>query len=113
MKHLRIYSDALRLVALTRPLWTTLAKNGQRDLSRQLKRCAPSVALNIAEGAGRYDGNGRLRFETAMGSARETIACLEVAVAMGATGPAEVAEAVDCADKVVATLWNITKRRRA
>ena len=113
MKNLRIYSDALRLVTLARPLWTALAKNGQRDLSRQLCRCVPSVALNVAEGAGRYDGNGRLRFETAMGSAREAIACFEVAVAMGVVRPEEVAEAADCADKVVATLWNITHKRRS
>jgi len=113
MKNLRIYSDALRLVTLARPLWTSFAKNGQRDLSRQLSRCVPSVALNIAEGAGRYDGNGRMRFETAMGSAREAIACFEVAVAMGVAGSEEVAEATDCADKVVATLWKITNKRRS
>ena len=83
---------------------------GQRDLGRQLQRSAPSPAQNIAEGTGRYDGNGRQRFETAIGSARETITHLEIGVAMGCLEQTEVEEAIDCADKIIATLWRLNRK---
>ena len=54
-----------------------------RDLVRQLKRAAASVSLNIAEGLGTHGGNRELRFKTALGSAREVQACLDVAGAWG------------------------------
>ena len=113
MKKLRIYEDALRLVRLCRPHWEALEKGGHPDLARQMKRCVPSVPLNITEGAWRYDGNARQRFKTAIGSARETIGCLDVGGAMGVLAVGEVAEAVDCADKVIATLWKMLRRSRA
>jgi len=112
MSTLRIYKDALRLVRLCRPHWEALAKHGCRDLAGQLKRAAPAVPLNIAEGRGRYNGNGRQRFETAYGSANESIACLEVGVAMGALSEEAVAEAIDCADKIAATLTRILRPKR-
>ena len=86
MNNLRIYRDAVRLVVPCRPLWEKLAACGQREEANQLKRSAPSVPRNIAEGTGRYDGNGRQRFETASGSARESIGTLEIAVD-GKLGP--------------------------
>ena len=113
MTHLRIYRDAIKLVVLCRPHWEQLAAVGQKDLSKQLQRSAPSPAANIAEGAGRFDGNGRQRFETAIGSARETIAHLEIGVAMGFLEEGEVETAIDCADKVIATLWKMTRKRSA
>ena len=111
MSTLRIYKDALRLVALCRPHGESLRKQGHGAAASQLERAAFSPALNIAEGTGRYDGNGRQRFETARGSAKETIACLEVGVALGALKVEAIAEAVDCADKVAATMWRLTRRR--
>ena len=111
MSTLRIYKDALRLVVLCRPHWESLAKQGYPAAASQLKRSSVSPALNIAEGTGRYDGNGRQRFETARGSAKETIACLEVGVALGPLKVECIAEAVDCADKIAATMWRLTRRR--
>lgn len=54
-----------------------------RDLARQMRRAAASVPLNVAEG---MYSRGKLRgarYHTALGSARETLACIEVAAAMG------------------------------
>ncbi len=48
-----------------------------------------------------------------MGEAHETISHLEVGVAAGDLEPDEVTEAVDCADKIAATMWRLTQRRRA
>ena len=113
MSTLRIYKDALRLVELCQPHWESLRKQGHGAAAAQLERSSLSPALNIAEGAGRYDGNGRQRFETARGSAKETIACLDVGVALGALKVEAIAEAVDCADKIAATMWRLTRRRAA
>jgi four helix bundle protein len=53
------------------------------DLARQMRRASSSVALNTAEGMYSRGKNRTARYHTALGSARETLACLEVAVAMG------------------------------
>ena len=53
------------------------------DLAKQLRRASSSVVLNIAEGSGSCGGTRRARYVTALGSARETRACFDVAVAMG------------------------------
>lgn len=62
-----------------------------RDLGRQLRRCSASVALNVAEGMYSRGRNRNARYHSALGSARETLACLEVAEACGYVGGAEVA----------------------
>jgi hypothetical protein len=58
---------------------TIEARDG--DLARQMRRAMASVALNIAEGQGSRGGNQRARFATALGSMRETKACIDVAEA--------------------------------
>ena len=52
------------------------------DLARQMRRAAASVVLNLAEGSGSTGGVRRVRYKTALGSARETKACLEAAEAL-------------------------------
>lgn len=42
-----------------------------------------SVALNPGEGSGSRGGNRNLRYRSALGSAREATACLDVALALG------------------------------
>jgi four helix bundle protein len=105
----RILEDAFRLVRLMRPLWEQVAKH-DRNLSRQLRDAATSVPGNIAEGMHRSGGHQRERFGTAMGSSRECIAHLMTAIAAGYLGEAACEEAMDCADKVAATLWRCSYR---
>jgi four helix bundle protein len=79
---LRIYPVVLEVIAALRPSIATLERH-DADLARQLKRAASSVALNVAEGMYSRGGNRAARYHTALGSMRETLACLEVAVALG------------------------------
>jgi four helix bundle protein len=70
------------MVRDVRPIADRIAEH-DRDQARQLERSSVSVVLNVAEGYGARAGNKRLRYETALGSARETLANLEVGVAVG------------------------------
>ncbi len=79
---LRIHDTMLDAVALMRPIADAIER-WDRDLSRQLRRAASSVVLNIAEGSGSFGGVRTQRCRTALGSARETLSCLRVAGAWG------------------------------
>lgn len=67
-----------------------------RDLGRQLRRCSASIALSCAGGMYSRGKNRHARYHSALGSARETracltLACLEVAEACGYIAASEVA----------------------
>ena len=79
---LEIYGVILEVVAELRPVIGRIEKC-DGDLARQMRRAAASVALNTAEAMNSGGGNKRLRYQTAAGSMRETLACIEVAVALG------------------------------
>jgi four helix bundle protein len=78
----RIYQIVIALIRMLRELIARIEKH-DRELGNQLRRAAPSVALNLGEGSGSWGGNRMLRFRTALGSAREVEACLDVAEALG------------------------------
>ena len=79
---LRIYDVCLEVVAGVRGVAEAVAVV-DRDQARQLRRSSVSIALNVAEGSGVRGGNRRLRYRTALGSAEETRANLEIALAAG------------------------------
>jgi four helix bundle protein len=79
---LRIYEDMLGAVRVMRGVIAAIEKRDP-DLARQLRRAASSVVLNVAEGSGSFGSVRRARYRTALGSARETLACLRVAEAFG------------------------------
>jgi four helix bundle protein len=107
---MRVYQQAIemnrKLARVARVI-----ERPDRDLVRQLKRAASSVALNIAEGLGTQGGNRELRFRTALGSAREVQACLDVAGAWGYLADAD-AEARMSVDHVAAMLFKLVRARR-
>ncbi len=65
---LEIYGYSLQLIRDLRSTLHCIAKHDS-GLARQARRALTSIPLNIAEGEGRKNGNGRVRLETAMGSA--------------------------------------------
>ena len=79
---LRIYPVVLELLAALRPLMTQIDKRDS-DLARQMRRAATSVALNLGEGMYSRGKNRQVRYHSALASMRETVACIEVAVALG------------------------------
>ncbi len=81
-----------------------------RDLARQMRRAVQSVALNVAEGMGSLAGHKRQRYSSALGSAREVLACVEVAQAMRYIGTVN-AQVLDRMDHVIATLGRLVYRR--
>jgi len=83
---LRIYSVVLELVRELGPV-IGVVRARSAALGDQLERALISVPLNIAEGDYSRGRNQQARFQFAAGSARETLACLETAEALGFLGP--------------------------
>ena len=79
---LRIYSRVIEVVRGMRPVIDEI-ETRDRDLARQLRRAMASVALNMQEGGGSHGKTRLERYRNALGSARETGACLDVAMALG------------------------------
>ena len=99
---LRIYSTILDVLVALRPVIAAIEVH-DRDLARQLRRAASSIALNVQEGSGSHGGTRRERYRNALGSARETGACLDVAMSFGYVERID-AGLLDALDKVRATL---------
>jgi four helix bundle protein len=79
---LHVYTVVLELIRQLRAIIGIIERK-DRDLARQLRRASASVALNLAEGTYSRGKNRAVRYHTALGSARETWSCLEVAEAAG------------------------------
>ena len=79
---LRIFGEAVEYVRRMRPVVEAV---GKRDsaLADQLRRALASIVLNTAEGSRQRKGKARNRFEDAMGSADEAVACHITADALG------------------------------
>jgi four helix bundle protein len=77
---LDIYPVVLSTIASLRPLLIQIERR-DRDLGRQLRRASASVALNLAEGMYSRGQLRVVRYHTALGSIRESTACLEIATA--------------------------------
>src|ERR1019366_1941026 len=102
---LRIYETMIGVMGRLKPVMIQIETH-DRDLARQLRRASSSVALNLCEGSGSHGGTRRERYRNALGSARETGACIDVAVALGYVEGVD-AGLLDALDKVRATLVRV------
>jgi four helix bundle protein len=102
---LSIYDDMLEVIRVLRARFEAIDRRDS-DLARQLRRAASSVVLNVAEGSGSFGRMRTARYRTALGSARETLACLRVAEAFGYVD-AMPAAVTDRMDRVVGTLVRV------
>jgi four helix bundle protein len=77
---LRVYQNAISFVAWCSKLFDSSTKRGA--VYDQLDRASTSIALNVAEGNGKFSKKDRCRFlDIAMSSALESAACLDVLIA--------------------------------
>jgi four helix bundle protein len=103
---MRIYRIALELVASVVKLSRKVQQHDP-DLARQMKKSVVSVPLNMQEGLYSKAGNRIARFHDAMGSAKETMAQLDVSVAADYLTPESVVDDLERIDHIVATLWKM------
>ncbi|MDC3960160.1 four helix bundle protein [Polyangium jinanense] len=106
---LRIYEVVLAMAGDAAGIAEQIERRDS-DLARQLRRAMHSVALNLAEGMGNHAGTKRQRYASALGSAREVLACVQVAQAMRYIGSVD-GRALDRMDHVIATLGRLVYRR--
>ena len=98
---LRIYPVVLEVLKQLQPALRRIEVQ-DRDLARQLRRASSSIALNLGEGMYSRGLNRQARYHTALGSARETLSCLEVAAISNYVE--EDKQLCDQLDRVIGTL---------
>ncbi len=99
---LRIYDTILEVLRMLKPVIAQIEQH-DRDLARQLRRCCTSMALNTCEGSGCTGGTRLERYKNALGSAKESGACLDSSLALGYIDSVD-AVLLDGLDKIRATL---------
>ena len=102
-----VHELALELISQLRPLIPAI-KRHDASLAKQLRRCASSIVLNIAEGEYSDPGTKRARFHSAAGSAGETRAALRVAACWRYLAEAQVGPSLASLDRVLRMLWKLT-----
>lgn len=103
---LTVYKRALEFAAWSQELIDSLtAKLSTRD---QLARAGDSMALNIAEGNGKFSQRDRARFfQIAHGSALECAACLDLLVARKGCDHAAIARGKEILEEIVKMLFRM------
>lgn len=106
---LLVYPKAIAFVAWTQPLIEGLpAKISVRD---QLDRASTSIPLNIAEGNAKFSIPDRARYlQSALGSAVECAACLDVLVARTCCEETDIAPGKDQLHVIVSMLLGLLDR---
>ena len=79
---LKVYDTSLAVIAQLRPVLVDIERRDS-DLGRQIRRALASVTLNISEGSYARGRNRPALYQVALGSAKESKACLEVAQSFG------------------------------
>jgi four helix bundle protein len=107
-----IYELALEMVGSVYRLGAEVQKRDP-DLARQMRRASASVVLNVAEGMYSQGGRKVSRYFDAMGSARETVACLHICVATRMLVQIKVDADLERLDRIIAGLYRLCHKRSA
>ena len=105
---LKVYQEAIRFATWADGVMQPLPKGlAVRD---QLDRASTSIALNIAEGNGKFTAPDRCRFlDIARGSALESAACLDLLVAKRKVEREDVEEGKRILQQIVSMLVGLIK----
>src|SRR5919201_5428692 len=103
---LTVYQRALEFAAWSQDLIESLAKKtSTRD---HLERSGDSIALNIAEGNGKFSKKDRARFfQIAHGSALESAACLDLLVARRCCASSAIVNGKAILEEIVRMLFTM------
>jgi four helix bundle protein len=103
---LTVYQRALEFAGWSQELIEALTKKtSTRD---HLERAGDSIALNIAEGNGKFSQKDRARFlQIAHGSALESAACLDLLVARRCCDSAAIARGKSILEEIVKMLFTM------
>jgi four helix bundle protein len=108
-ERLEVYREAIAFVAWHSGVLEETMRAG--DVKDQLDRASTSIALNIAEGNGKYSLKDRCRFfDTAHGSALECAAALDILVAKAKLTPEQIRPGKERLQRIVRMLMGLIKR---
>jgi four helix bundle protein len=106
---LEVYKEAVAFVGWLSDFIESVARLG--EVKDQIDRAATSIALNIAEGNGKYAPKDRCRFfDIAHGSALECAAALDVMVAKRKVTVEQIRPGKERLQRVVRMLMGLIKR---
>jgi four helix bundle protein len=106
---LEVYREAIALIAWLSELLETLGRVG--DVRDQLDRASTSIALNIAEGNGKFSPKDRCKFfDTAHASALECAAGLDILVAKRKVTPDQIRPGKERLQGIVRMLMGLLKK---
>ena len=105
-----VHRIALQMARQIRPLLDEIGRHDGK-LKDQLQRATASVVLNLGEATYSQGGNGLARFYSAAGSASETRAALQLALAWDYVDPGAAREVDELLDRILAMLWRLCRRR--
>jgi len=106
---LEVYQEAIAFIAWLSVLLESTARAG--EVKDHLDGASTSIALNIAEGNGKYSLKDRCRFfDTAHGSALECAAGLDILVAKAKSTPDQIRPGKERLQGIVRMLIGLIKR---
>jgi len=106
---LEVYQETIAFIAWLSSLLESTVRAG--EVKDHLDGASTSVALNIAEGNGKFSLKDRCRFfDTAHGSALECAAGLDIVVAKGKSTPEQIRPGKERLQRIVRMLMGLIKR---
>ena len=108
-ERLDVYQLGLDFIVLANDVVERMPR-GRGHLADQLSRASTSIVLNIAEGAGKFSkGDKRRYYLSALGSATECAAILDVCLRVAAVDAGVHQRGKEMLDRVVAMLVRLAK----